>query len=931
MKRPENTILALVLVSGICLVALLVYHFDRDDGASPQHERNSGSGSRPAAAAGETGDGSRDDRPVMEKEKLSSDDASTEGIGTGSGLAATVDGVISGRVVNEFGQPLLEAAVSLGSTRDLTISEGFEEVVPEKGTRNEAHCLSDAQGRFSLENVGPAPSLRLHVAHPRYVPRFVSIKAFDGKRRSLGDVILAQGGTVSGVVADPSGRPLMNATVTGRPLDREGGSSFLSFSSLIHLGSDWQAVSDASGFFRITGLPAGKADFTATHAEHPMGRTRNIAVQKGRETENVKIVLLAGKSITGRVLDSEGRPVAGASAMVEPELNFDLNDFESLETMIPDLILNLSPVTSDESGYFTIKGLEEGCYTVLIEADSFLPFRKEGVEAGTTGLKAVVQKGGWLFGRVIDAATGDGVSDFSIEAERDRDAPEILEGPEAVAAVGRDLAPQGAFYIAGIGGEPLVLRVTAEGFADERIVLQPPAPGCGKEADLELWKESVVSGRLVDFKGEPVVDGVVCLQLPGSEESGSPLPDLPDGESRSSGTVVAIGGSSGIWTDSKKTESREGGIFEMRGVAAGDYRLKASHAEHADAEPVALSVDRGVTIENLEIRLNPAGSIAGTVFDLEGAPLPGAWIHVSRGGGLTSLIGAGVTGAEPDFDMKNIRSGSDGCYRVDGLTPGRYQLRLVTVQDEESLGGLLHVSLSSMMGDGSGATTVTVHAGKVTDVDLHETRKGSITGKVLEGGSPVTGMRLKLFAGGLLAILPIKTTSSDENGSFVFEKLEEGTYNVHLELNGLPESMKETVFLEVGEKAFLDFVLPSGCVTGRITDAATGEPVAGIAVSIEAAGKGGKKKGLLESLGFQVETRVNAGGENVQNDEGDLPFGNGPRPVKTDKDGRYMIRFVKEGEYKLVVSGDEYGRKECGAVIVKAGGEPSVHDAALKK
>jgi|GEM_PF-3648554 len=943
MMSKEKMLLATIVacVAGLVLVGYLFLGGDSSSESALDGEETLGARSAAGGGASLESEIDSDGRSAASKEKVEPA-ASSRSAGPGAARRSAGAGTIAGRVVNEFNVPLEGAAIEV--SQEWIVDVGAVTVVgdvPEDEGATGPSCTSDERGLFVLEEVAAAGEVRIHLSHSDYVPRFVIISAFDGTRHDVGDVVLELGGSISGFITDETGKGLAGASVQARPVDAEGGSAFFDFSSIVRAGTDWKVTAGPNGFYTIRGLRPGKAHVFASHDDHPSAEAKNIAVARGEETGDIDIVLPWGEAIAGKVVNDEGEPLAGATVAATKDFDISLDNLGDLEGLPFDIVANLSPVETDAAGRFRLKGLAAGHYTVRASAKSYLRAERKKVEAGTDDLLLVARRGGSIVGRVVDATTGAGIESFEIEIDgeiwTDSDY-EILTGAAAAARSTEPLDPGGAFFLKGLEPEAFDLLVRSGGYADERLSDLRVDPGEAISAKVELWPEAVLSGILVTADGAPVADGTIVLQSPPAE-----MPDAPDPADLAAASAVIPGIESlaGLavakWDKVKETESDAEGAFVFRGIGEGSFRLIGSHRMHADSEPVEVAVARGETKENLEIRLGLAGSIAGTVFAVDGTPRPGARIQVGKGGGLLGMIASDTRALDGDgadfLGLNSATSDGDGRFRIDGLTPGAYQVSLANPEDSESLGGILNSALSGLMGQGaSGAVRVHVEGGEVAEVELHETLKGLITGVVREAGEPLSGMKVNLFKGdlGFLAIVPLKSTSTNRDGAYLFDALDAGNYDVRIDIKGHGEPMKEPVALDAGARARCDFDLSSGRVSGRVVDGETGRPLAGMRVSLKsnAAAKGG---GLFDLLGVETSTiNISVNDDDVDTSDGLLGL-SGPSPVQTGSDGRFEIRFVADGEYTLTVSGKGYIKAEQSPVKVTAGSQREDLDFALDK
>jgi hypothetical protein len=103
--------------------------------------------------------------------------------------------------------------------------------------------------------------------------------------------------------------------------------------------------------------------------------------------------------------------------------------------------------------------------------------------------------------------------------------------------------------------------------------------------------------------------------------------------------------------------SDAGGRFEVRGLAAGSFRLAVARPRMTLAGEVLLggkSVEAGRT--DVRLVLSPGAVVAGFVTDEEGRAVPGALVYGSTGEGA---------------DGGGDESLPDGSFEIGGLAPGR--------------------------------------------------------------------------------------------------------------------------------------------------------------------------------------------------------------------------------------------------------------------
>src|SRR5204862_5391639 len=75
--------------------------------------------------------------------------------------------------------------------------------------------------------------------------------------------------------------------------------------------------SDATGHFRIEGVPPGRVQLVARASGFALGRSELREVKSGDDVAELRVVLSRGGTLLGRVLDGQGLPVSGVRVQVE--------------------------------------------------------------------------------------------------------------------------------------------------------------------------------------------------------------------------------------------------------------------------------------------------------------------------------------------------------------------------------------------------------------------------------------------------------------------------------------------------------------------------------------------------------------------------------------------------------------------------------------
>src|SRR5262249_30364686 len=127
-------------------------------------------------------------------------------------------------------------------------------------------------------------------------------------------------GSISGLVT-VGGKPVSNALVTAEELSPEPGQEVKVLQgNKVEQHIFAKSKTDADGRYRITGLAEGRYSiqamsraYVSTGTRMQNGGSREVTLEDGEARENVDFEFVQGGVITGRVTDSEDRPVIAST------------------------------------------------------------------------------------------------------------------------------------------------------------------------------------------------------------------------------------------------------------------------------------------------------------------------------------------------------------------------------------------------------------------------------------------------------------------------------------------------------------------------------------------------------------------------------------------------------------------------------------------
>jgi hypothetical protein len=546
------------------------------------------------------------------------------------------------------------------------------------GPAGDFHC--------ELSPVEEETAVTLELVHPRHARRSLLVRAAPGAEIHLGEIVLVPAGRLAGWVEDPSGRRVGGATVIAARLENaRTDPELLRRQGPQEDGSTVSAVSAPDGSFRLEGVPAGSARVWAGAEGFAWSSLGPLEVVAGDELGDVRLVLgelRREDRIAGVVLDPRGEPVAGASilawytaARTGGGLTAGTDGQGRFELLLEHRVVHDLSVQDSRGRWSEAYALD--------------------VEPGTADLEIRFPPERWIDVVVTDAEYRP------LEGYR-LDVASADPGQRTLWMYGRYDPPREGCTRLRVPDAPF--RVTASARGYERAERGPFEPErAPQELAFALAPLPGIHGRVLTSAGEPAAGARVSLvqALEGRER------------------VVKDGFRLFVNPYDKADEATadEEGRFTLYPGAAGEHVLEAEADGHALTVlgPRLFDPQKGV---ELEIRLVKGGGIEGRVLVPDGMEPEGIVIVFNRGDGR----------------LRTLRTGPEGNYRIDGLTPGPWEVRASEHDLDPERSTISH---GGSGGDEPWEWSCEVADGATTrfDVDLSSWAPGTVEGRlVLTGG-----------------------------------------------------------------------------------------------------------------------------------------------------------------------------------------------------
>jgi len=667
-------------------------------------------------------------------------------------------GVLRGRVIRvKDATPVADTPVAVYPWRpaDATPLRAWPEFAyawrrPPLATRR-----TNEQGEFRFEALRPG-LYQLRVL-PRQDPpmhtRHEGIEVLAG-RDTIRDLVLPRGKTVVGRVTDKdTGTPIPGAEVFMDP------NRFRC------------AVADRNGRYRIAGLDRsvwGKHIMATASGYWP--RSMSLGWNVNQKEPVIDFPLEKGARVRGRVTGPEG-PVAGARVSAAFRL------YERLE----DTGWTIPFTITDDQGAFEI--------TAPIGESRRLYVVKDGLGWGTSedfvltageqksGIVVRLTRGGRIQGRVTD---GDGKPVNKAGVALREGLP--LRGRIFHCVRNRVFTrPDGRYDIEGVPAGTYTLSVLppgvfATGGSSLMGMISSPvlvSEGVMTTADVVLPRGTVISGRVMDTEGRPVLDALVKASLRKPGRGGSRFRLSPPCDR----TVL---------TDA-------GGSFRLEGLGTQGrvYNLTVQKYGFAAAfEPDVFPGGPEVRVTLIRYR-----KLEGRViYASTGKPAQDFWIGPSR------ILKAGEVARKgwfnryfdfPPYAYRGHFEDREGRFMV-WLEPGAYWLQARTEDGQRSDRRKVHVPA----------------AGDLPEVELRVWPAASLRGQVhTDQNELIRSAQLIVYDLGSKPVKSVNGVTPDSEGHFIIAALPPGTFLVYAratDLDGKRRAITRKVTLQVGSDARLD-------------------------------------------------------------------------------------------------------------------------------
>ena len=672
---------------------------------------------------------------------------------------------LSGTVTDATGGPVVGARIDAAKLGNMM-----------RPGRAVATAVSGADGKYAVAVA--EGQLMVEVSSPDYAAqsRYVEV----GPSGAVADFQLVPGGAIEGIVRDARTKEAVAGAIV---LARRDGGGMMRLAE----GGMRVAKSGADGRFRLGGLRPGAYELGAAADVRSSKSPTVIGIGVAEQVADVEVLISAGPTVSGGVVDETGAPVPNIAVSANGE-----GPGRGTEEK------------TNAKGEFTLTGLGAGRYFALAMDDTFAPdgFTPFEVrDADVKGLQIKVRRAAQIVGHVEPRQVCEVSHEIDPE-EMGRGMPRFL----APVTTGAD----GVFRIgpASSGKATLTARCARGDQGSMTVAVSVGMP----EVVLNVKPGASIAGRVVDGDAKPVGGVTVMATKQGPSQS----------------TMIV----NGMVTSGVQALTSANGAFILHALPAGTYQLRVldrGRPVRLRGKPIEVTVGATDKKTGGEVAIDrPNGVIRGVVMGPDGKPLADAWVSVQQ-------------------DLEAMLEGVMGERGGDGPPGERTESRMVTVtsDDGDSEGGGGGSVVPPVLTDAQGRFTI-ANLPHATYEVIAEAQKGVLRGRVQnitpDANVTITAAGVTTLsgtvtgAGGPAALFsielegPTRAARTFTDGKFQLGRVDPGAYT--LRVSGSDGNAEVKVTVEPGKPATVDVTLVANAVVvGKLVNP-QGKPLANVGVAL---------------------------------------------------------------------------------------------------
>jgi len=429
----------------------------------------------------------------------------------GPTLALQPASAIEGTVVDADGNPISGAEVEVRAKP----APGMMRIVigtPAPLPRD----VTSSEGKFRLSPLDPDTTYIVKAMSSGFAPAESTVSGLEPYGTKSGVSLSLSGGqSVTGVLVDPSGHPIRDATIELAPQKSRHGMMMVTDSESAAVS--FTDYSGDEGRFRVSGLPAGKFDLKASRKGFASRSVPAVElVEDGAPVDLGEITLQLGERVQGLVTDRDGLPVEGVEVFVSESGGMMMMVMDGggpgPEAPEPDGV-------TDPTGWFTVSDLAPGKkYSLKLSRTGYVGSSVGPIEVPRVEpVEAVLDPASDVIG-TVSTTGGEPIAGAQVNMTRSRTIQMGGNVMKTVMMMSAESDTQGRFIFEDQEPGEISLKAVASGYQEAKLDgLEIPKGKDLEGIELPLEGGAVVQGRVLAPDGRPAIGASVRLAGEGED------------------------------------------------------------------------------------------------------------------------------------------------------------------------------------------------------------------------------------------------------------------------------------------------------------------------------------------------------------------------------------------------------------------------------
>src|ERR1700682_3951630 len=200
--------------------------------------------------------------------------------------------------------------------------------------------------------------------------------------------------------------------------------------------------------------------------------------------------------------------------------------------------------------------------------------------------------------------------------------------------------------------------------------------------DFALVRGGVITGRITDLEGHPIIGERVNVLAKGDSGNSRPISFLPTRKNQTDdcGVYRIYGLGPGSYRVSVGQAAAGGGAVNIMGMGGSQYGKTFYPGVTEESKATLIEINEGTEATNIDITLGKSDrgfSVSGRVVDAEsGKPVASSYIGYSSVNATNQQLAA--------MNFTGIQTDANGKFRLEGIQPGHYAAFIVAIGQENS-------------------------------------------------------------------------------------------------------------------------------------------------------------------------------------------------------------------------------------------------------